>query len=76
MILLRTDDLESIQPLLDLAPMKILKYIIAQYSKVRTDDRFSHNIKIKYIHITNTNQHHKIHKHKDALATHINPCLV
>jgi len=34
MILLRTDDLESIQPLLEVAPLKILKYIIAQYSKI------------------------------------------
>lgn len=35
MILLRTDDLESVEPLLTIAPPKILKYVVAQYSKVR-----------------------------------------
>jgi hypothetical protein len=34
MILLRTDDLDAVEPLLSIAPPKILKYVVALYSKV------------------------------------------
>lgn len=34
MILLRTDDLDAVEPLLTLAPPEIFKYVVAQYSKV------------------------------------------
>jgi len=38
MILLRTDDLENVEPLLSTAPPNILKYVVAQYSKVLPRD--------------------------------------
>jgi len=34
MILLRTEDLASIDPLLSSAPPEILKYVVVQYSKL------------------------------------------
>lgn len=40
MILLRTDDLDAIEPLLTLAPPEIFKYVVAQYSKVSSFSYF------------------------------------